>query len=149
MNVKFKKLHKDAVDPVFSSGGAAGADLTAISEKVDIGVTGLTVSYDTGIAVEIPNGYVGLLFPRSSVTTKTTLMLGNSVGVIDSDYRGSIQFKFKDVARGQGKKYEVGEKIGQLVIVPIPVISFTEVDELTETHRGDGGFGSTDGKNPK
>lgn len=143
MNIKFKKLHKDAVTPIFSSEGAAGADLTAITEKVDINLTGLTVSYDTGIAVEIPKGFVGLLFPRSSVSTKTTLVLGNSVGVIDSDYRGSIQFKFKDVARGQGKKYQAGEKIGQLVIVPIPVISFTEVDELTNTQRGDGSFGST------
>lgn len=143
MNIKFKKLHKDAVTPVFSSEGAAGADLTAISEEFGLTVTGLIVTYDTGVAVEIPKGYVGLLFPRSSVSTKTTLTLGNSVGVIDSDYRGSIQFKFRDVARGPGKKYQAGEKIGQLVIVPIPVISFTEVDELTNTQRGDGAFGST------
>lgn len=143
MNVKFKKLNEKAVNPIFSTDGAAGADLTAIDEKIEITVAGLTVTYGTGLAVEIPKGYVGLIFPRSSIATKTTMLLGNSVGVIDSDYRGEIKFVFKDVARGQGKKYNPGDRIGQLVIVPIPVISFTEVDELTETKRGDGGYGST------
>lgn len=143
MNIKFKKLHINAVSPTNSTEGAAGADLTAVSEKIDLGLTGITVTYDTGIAVEIPKGYVGLLFPRSSITKNTTLSLGNSVGVIDSDYRGSIQFKFRETAVGHGKKYKVGDKVGQLVIIPIPQVNFEETSELSETTRGSGGFGST------
>lgn len=143
MNIKFKKLNEEAVTPTFGTNGAAAADLTAISEHVDITSSGLTVTYDTGIAVEIPSGYVGLVFPRSSVSTNTTMVLGNSVGVIDSDYRGPIKFVFKDVAKGLSKKYKKGDRIGQLIILPIPVISFTEVNELFDTVRNKGSFGST------
>jgi dUTP pyrophosphatase len=102
------------------------------------------VTYDTGIAIEIPQGYVGLLFPRSSVS-KTVLTLSNSVGVIDSGYRGSIMFKFRYPE--EGPVYEVGDRVGQIIIMPYPQISFEEVEELSETERGEGGFGSTNVNN--
>jgi dUTP pyrophosphatase len=138
MNVKIKKLHKDAVIPFYAKPGDAGMDLTAVTEEWDENET--TVTYDTGLAIEIPEGYVGLVFPRSSVS-KTSLVLANSVGVIDSGYRGSIMLKFKYLE--EGFVYDVGDRIGQLVIIPYPQISFEEVDELSETERGEGGFGST------
>ena len=137
MKIKFKKTHPLAVIPKRGTSGAAGFDLTAVI--LDVKET--TLKYDTGIAVEIPPGYVGLLFPRSSVC-KTGLSLANSVGVIDSDYRGSISFVFyKDVPCIA--PYLPGDRIGQLVIVPIPEVDFVEVEELSETERGKGGYGST------
>lgn len=137
MKIKFKKTHPLAVIPKRGTDGAAGFDLTAVI--LDVKET--TLKYDTGIAVEIPPGYVGLLFPRSSVC-KTGLSLANSVGVIDSDYRGSISFVFyKDVPCIA--PYLPGDRIGQLVIVPIPEVDFVEVEELSETERGKGGYGST------
>ena len=92
MEVKFKKTHKDAVTPKYAKHGDAGMDLVAVSVEID--EKDDTISYDTGIAVEIPDGYVGLVFPRSSICKKD-LILSNSVGVIDSGYRGSIKAKFK------------------------------------------------------
>jgi dUTP pyrophosphatase len=138
MQVKIKKLHPLAVIPKYAKEGDAGMDLTAISEKWNENNT--LVTYDTGIAIEIPEGYVGLLFPRSSVS-KTSLILSNCVGVIDSGYRGSIMFKFQYIE--EGLVYEVGERIGQIIILPYPHIEFKEVDELSETERGSGSYGST------
>jgi len=153
MKVKFKKLHPDAVIPLVTPGNA-GADLTAVSISYDK-ENDLYLECDTGIAVEIPNGYVGLVFPRSSIS-KTDLTLSNSVGVIDSSYRGSIKLRFKASAEfaqeveDLGLKpirpaifYEVGDKIGQLVIIPYPTIEYVEADKLSDTQRGNGGFGST------
>ena len=138
MKVKIKKLHPDAVIPKYAKAGDAGMDLTAISEEWNEDNT--IVTYNTGISIEIPEGYVGLLFPRSSIY-KTTLSLTNSVGVIDSGYRGPIMFKFRyDV---EGLVYEVGERIGQIVIIPYPQIEFEEVEELEESDRGATGFGSS------
>ena len=99
------------------------------------------MKYDTGIAVEIPPGYVGLLFPRSSVC-KTGLSLANGVGVIDQDFRGSISFVFYKNMQCI-VPYFPGDRIGQLVIVPIPAVEFVEAEELSETERGAGGYGST------
>lgn len=138
MNVKIKKLHPDAVIPKYSKAGDAGLDLTAISENWN--EDNSIVTYDTGLAIEIPKGHVGLLFPRSSIY-KTSLDLTNAVGVIDSSYRGSIMFKFRYVE--EGMVYDVGDRVGQLVILPYPHIEFEEVDELSETDRGEGGYGST------
>lgn len=138
MNVKIKKLHPDAVIPNYSKAGDAGLDLTAISEEWNVDDT--IVTYDTGLAIEIPKGHVGLLFPRSSIY-KTSLDLTNAVGVIDSGYRGSIMFKFRYVE--EGMVYDVGDRVGQLIILPYPEIEFEEVDELSETDRGEGGYGST------
>jgi dUTP pyrophosphatase len=136
MKIKMKKLHPDAVIPRYAKAGDAGLDLTAVEIVAD----GSLLTYKTGLAVEIPNGYVGLLFPRSSVY-KTGQTLTNCVGVIDSGYRGEIMMKFS--FSPQGLEYEVGDRIGQLLIMPYPKVEFVEVDELSKTSRGSGGYGST------
>lgn len=172
MKVKIKKLSDGAVIPSYSKVGDAGLDLVATSRIFDkYG----NVEYGTGLAMEIPEGYVGLLFARSSIF-KQDLSLANAVGVIDSGYRGEIKFKFKPTlsymdfgatedVHGVGKEsntfdfvgiagdiqkdsieasiYNVGDRVGQLIIMPYPNIEFEEVDELSSTNRGEGGFGST------
>jgi dUTP pyrophosphatase len=140
MQVKVKKLHPDAVIPSYSKAGDAAMDLTAISVTKD--ENGNAV-YGTGLAIEIPEGYVGLLFPRSS-NSKTDLYLTNHVGVIDSGYRGEIMFKYRSI-RGllDAKIYAKNERVGQLMILPYPQIELVESDTLSETERGEGGFGST------
>lgn len=138
MKVKIKKIDANAVIPKYAKPGDAGLDLTATSEEWNDDNT--MVTYGTGLAVEIPEGYVGLVFPRSSVS-KTTLNLTNSVGVIDSGYRGEIMFKFRYLE--EGMIYDVGDRIGQLIIMPYPQIEFEEVEDLSSTERGEGGFGST------
>ncbi len=161
MKLKIKKLHKDAVIPSYAKAGDAGLDLVATSKVYDMHGN---VSYGTGLAFEIPEGHLGLLFPRSSVC-KTTIALSNSVGVIDSGYRGEVMLKFKPTCAFFGKEgdsedtdyfdevasvnadehvdYVVGDKIGQLIIMPYPTIKIEEVQELSETERGEGGYGST------
>lgn len=141
--VKIKKLNENAVIPKYSTDGSAGLDLTAISEKVFMEGPITYVEYGTGLSFEIPNGFVGLIFPRSSISSNTTLMLANSVGVIDSDYRGEVTFRFKNISQLGGKKYKVGDRIGQLLILPYPKIDFNEVDNLDESKRGSSGYGST------
>lgn len=143
MKVKIKKLVPEAAIPSYAKPGDAGLDLVATYIKVEDHNTYGYFEYGTGLAVEIPDGYVGLVFPRSSIS-KTGMLLTNSVGVIDSGYRGEIKFRFKYISGT--KSYEVGDKIGQLIILPYPTIEFEEVDELSESERGDGGFGSTDSK---
>lgn len=138
MKVKIKKLVENAVIPTYAKKGDAGMDLTATSKTYD---EQGNVVYGTGIAVEIPEGYVGLVFPRSSIC-KTDLLLTNSVGVIDSGYRGEIMAKFAYVHM-HNKKYEIGDRIAQLIIMPYPTIEFEEVDKLSETERGEGGYGSS------
>lgn len=144
MVVKIKKLVENAVIPKYSKPGDAGLDLTAVSKTID---GNSNIVYGTGLAIEIPEGFVGLLFPRSS-NSKTDLYLTNHVGVVDSGYRGEIMFKFRSVlcSSGQyisGKDYEVGDRVGQLVIIPYPSIEFQEVEELSTTERNTGGYGST------
>lgn len=170
MKVRIKKLHKDAIIPTYAKKGDAGMDLTAVDYYYD--ADGCIV-YKTGLAVEIPEGFVGLVFQRSSVSKKD-LFLTNGVGVIDSGYRGEILAKFKPVSffepnddtefdnnkfksctqvhlpQSEGEyvyenafKYNLGERIAQLIIIPYPQIEFEEVEELTETERGEGGYGST------
>ena len=97
--------------------------------------------YGTGLAIEIPDGYVGLVFPRSSIS-KTDHFLRNSVGVIDSGYRGEVKLRMSVPALGS-KSYEVGEKIGQLLIIKLPTVNIQQVDTLSSSERGLGGFGST------
>lgn len=138
LDVKIKKLHKDATIPTYSKDGDAGMDLT-ITEVVSN--TTFDVTYGFGIAMEIPMGYVGLVFPRSSVRNMD-LILSNSVGVIDSGYRGEIQATFKKT-QSLSMEYKVGERGAQIIIIPYPKIKFTEVNELSSTDRGTGGFGST------
>ena len=134
--VKIKKLHKDAVIPRYAKDGDAGMDLTAVDVEADEG----TITYKTGLAIEIPRWHVGLLFPRSSVY-KTGQSLTNCVGVIDSGYRGEIMLKF--TLSPYQREYEIGDRVGQLIIIPYQMIQFEEVEELTETSRGKGGYGST------
>jgi dUTP pyrophosphatase len=143
MKVKIKKLVPEAVIPSYASHGDAGLDLVATYIKVEDHNTYGYFEYGTGIAVEIPEGYVGLVFPRSSIS-KTGMLLTNSVGVIDSGYRGEIKLRFKYISGT--KSYEVGDKIAQLIILPYPAIEFEQVEELSNTSRSDGGFGSTDNK---
>jgi len=140
MEVKIKKLHPDAVIPVYSKPGDAGLDLTATS--IDDDSYG-NIIYGTGLAIEIPEGHVGLLYPRSS-NSKTDLYLTNHVGVVDSGYRGEIMFKFRPINGIEDAYiYAVGDRIGQLIIMPYPSIKFVETDELSDSDRGEGGFGST------
>jgi dUTP pyrophosphatase len=138
LDVKIKKLNSNSVIPSYSKDGDAGMDLVAteiISETTD------QVTYGTGISMEIPKGYVGLVFPRSSIR-KYELELTNSVGVIDSGYRGEIQATFNKVHH-KLNKYNVGDRIVQIMIIPYPQVSFIEVEELSSSERGSGGFGST------
>ena len=139
LNCNIKKLHPNALIPLYSKEGDAGMDMTATEVIND---TSLQVTYGTGIAVEIPKGYVGLVFPRSSIR-KYELELSNSVGVIDSGYRGEIQATFNKTNGLDSVKYEVGDRICQIMILPYPNVIFNEVSELTDTERGGGGFGST------
>lgn len=138
-DVKIKKLHPNAVIPTYSKSGDAGLDLT-ITEVFKN--TTEDVSYGFGIAMEIPSGFVGLVFPRSSIR-KTDLLLTNSVGVIDSGYRGEIQATFKKTQGDSSVIYEIGERGAQIIILPYPKINFVETETLSETDRGEGGFGST------
>jgi dUTP pyrophosphatase len=138
MRVRYKKCHENAQEPKYASSGDACLDLFASSFSIDdFG----NVTYDTGIALEIPEDHVGLVFPRSSVFKKD-LMLKNSVGVIDSGYRGTIQVKFVK-QRSSGAYYSVGDRVAQIMIIPRPSVTLEEVDELSGTSRGAGGFGST------
>ena len=139
MKVRIKKLSENAVIPTYAKDGDAGMDLVATRI---ISNTTFDVSYGTDLAMEIPNGFVGLVFPRSSIR-KYELILSNSVGVIDSGYRGEIQATFKKENGLDSLSYKVGDRIAQIMIIPHPPIEFKEVDDLSETERGDGGFGST------
>jgi len=140
MFVNIKKLNENAVIPTYAKDGDAGMDLVATSIKFD----GTQVTYGTGLAMEIPKGFVGLVFPRSSIR-KTDLSLSNSVGVIDSGYRGEIQATFnqKSLSKDGQILYGIGDRIMQIMIIPYPPVQFIEVNELSDTLRGEGGFGST------
>ena len=139
MKIQFKKLVPEAQKPKFGKPGDAGADLVAISAEIRDN----QVIYGTGIAVEIPEGMVGLVFPRSSIRNYD-LVLSNSVGVIDSGYRGEIMatFNLKN-PWSDDDVYHIGDRIAQLVIIPVPLVKYTEVNELSETERNTSGHGST------
>ncbi len=140
MFVKIKKLHNNAVVPQYAKAGDAGMDLVA-TEVID--GYGFSVTYGTGLAMEIPEGFVGLVFPRSSIR-KYDLSLTNCVGVIDSGYRGEIQATFRKEAGIPSKRYEVGDKIAQMILERINTFSEVKiVDTHEKTERGEGGFGST------
>ena len=167
LQVKIKKLHPDAVVPSYAHETDCGMDLTAVSKTFDeYG----NVVYGFGLAFEIPEGYAGFIFPRSS-NHKSGLLLTNSVGVIDAGFRGEVTAKFatrkwitqpeklidriRYFIKGDysGKlntqavfnkiNYEIGDRIAQMVILPYPKVEFVEVDELSDTERGTGGYGST------
>ena len=138
MKIKFKKMHPRAVIPTYAKQGHAAMDLYATEVIKD--EWGNYV-YLTGVALEIPPGFVGLLFPRSSVS-RTSMSLANSVGVVDSGYRGEIMLKYRHV-NNLNSFYKSGDRVGQLMIMPYPQFELIEVEELSTTERGEGGFGST------
>ncbi len=141
MKVRINKLNENAVIPSYAKSGDAGMDLVATSI---ISETDTQITFGIGLALEIPKGFVGLIFPRSSVR-KTRLMLSNCVGVVDSGYRGELQATFNKVNQNSiaENDYKVGDRIAQIMIIPHPEIDFEEADELSDTERGEGGFGST------
>lgn len=136
--INIKKTNELATIPKYAHSTDAGMDLVAVS----MNDTDEYIEYDTGIALEIPKGYVGLVFPRSSVS-KLDLIQANSVGVIDSSYRNSIKVRFKKLKDDGVCRYVPGERIAQLIILPYPMIGFNEVEKLSDSDRGLGGFGST------
>ena len=137
MKINIKKLSSLAVSPWKAHLTDAGFDLYATSKHYD---ENGNVVYGCGLAFEIPEGYMGLVFPRSS-NARTSLLLSNSVGVIDSGYRGEVTAKFKKLYPGEECK--IGERFAQLIILPIPSVVFNLVDELSDSERGTGGYGST------
>ena len=142
MKVRIKKLDDRAITPTYGTEYSAGADLYALADTPVAIDPHKTVLIHTGISVEIPEGYCGLIFARSSLGSKRGLAPANKVGVIDSDYRGEIMVALHNHSDAE-QKIENGERIAQMVITPYIKAEFSEVDELSSTERGAGGFGST------
>ena len=148
MSVKIKLMHPDAVLPAYAKPGDAGMDLVAVDDG--LWSDSNYIEYRTGISLSIPLGFVGLVFPRSSISTRN-LILTNSVGIIDAGFRGEITARFAanatHVASGNWSTsyhpYVKGDKIAQLMILPYPIVEWRQVQELDKTERGEGGYGST------
>lgn len=141
MKLRFKRVHSDAKTPQYSSERAAALDFFAVDMKYVPEKN--YYEYDTGIAIEIPEGFVGLCFSRSSVS-ETGTILTNGVGVIDPDYRGTVKARFAPRANtSAARAYAKGDKVFQMLIIKNNIVELEEADELTTTVRGDGGFGST------
>ena len=152
MKVKIKKLHPNSIIPKYAKTGDAGMDLTC----TEIEYTKDYISYKTGLAFEIPTGFFGMLVPRSS-NSKKDLLLTNSCGILDSGYRGEVEFRYKAMSNyacnnssnpptlssDNFELYNTGDRIGQIIILPYPQIDFEEEETLSFTERGEGGFGST------
>lgn len=143
IEIKIKKLHPDAVIPSYATKGSGLMDVvaTSIRETTDF------IEYGTGLAFELPKGYVMRIYPRSS-NSKYDLLLTNSVGNLDSDYRGELLFRYKRTKKSKLfgssiKKYKIGDRIGQICIEKVIPVKFTEVEDLSVTERDTGGFGST------
>ena len=134
VKVNIKKLNKKAIIPTYGSSYAAGADLYACNDEKIIIKAHETVLIPTGLSMEIPEGYAGLIYARSGIASKRGLAPANKVGVVDADYRGEVMVD---------AEIDVNERIAQLVIAPFLTVDFQETDELSDTVRGDGGFGST------
>lgn len=144
MNIKFKRLTENAIAPVKAHAADAGFDLTCSSITTEINERGqLIIVYHTGLAFEIPEGYFGALVPRSSIANKT-LTLTNCIGVIDAGYRGEVMAKMKATTDVIPAVYKEGERFAQLLILPVPEVQFEESTELSESDRGENGYGSTD-----
>ena len=142
IDLKIKLVHPNAKPPVRANEDDAGLDFTAVSCEYDRGLQ--CYVYDTGLAMEIPPGHVGLVFPRSSIC-KTSLQLTNCVGVIDAGYRGTVKAFFREHQQSGwvNKRYEAGDRVFQMIILPFPRVHVTVVEELSDTARGEGGFGSS------
>ena len=146
MIVKVKKLDERAILPTYGSPQAAGADLYALIEGESLTISeGETVLVRTGLSVEIPEGYVGLIYARSGLATKKGLAPANKVGVVDADYRGEVKVALFNQS-GVPQSIVAGERIAQFVIAPYLSATFEETDALSDTVRGAGGFGSTGNK---
>ena len=143
--VRYQKLDPRAIEPTYGSAAAAGADLYALTEVPLTLNAGQTALVHTGLAVEIPEGYVGLICARSGLATKRGLAPANKVGVIDADYRGEIMVALHNHGATH-QTIENGERIAQLLLIPYLTADFVPVGELTDTVRGCGGFGSTGSK---
>ena len=139
MKIKVKRLNELAMLPTKAHATDAGFDLYATIKIYD---NDGNVVYGCGLAFEIPEGYMGLVFPRSS-NAKKSLILTNSVGVIDSGYRGEVTAKFKRLYPISQGEYAIGERFAQLIVMPIPAVEFEEAEELSESERGVGGYGSS------
>ena len=140
MKVKIKKVHEDAKMPTYATDGAACFDLYAAAiENVRDG----TITYDTGLQFEIPQGYAMMIYSRSGHGFKKGIHLANCVGVIDSDYRGNVMVKLESAQTHTSGFPDGGERIAQAMIIPVHKNDFEFVDELSDTKRADGGFGST------
>ena len=143
MELKIKRLTDDAVLPIRAHKGDAGIDLTCTTITQEVNECGqLIIVYHTGLAMEIPEGFVGLVFPRSSIANKS-LTFTNCVAVIDSGFRGELVIKMRSTTDVVPAIYKPGERFAQLVLVQIPEYTIVEAAELSETDRGEGGFGST------
>lgn len=140
MKVKFKKLVPHAQPPSQANSGDAGYDLTATAVNYPTVSEGVFTEICTGLSFEIPKGYVGLVFPRSSIS-KTKHFLRNSVGVIDSGYRGEVKLRFS--TDESNTSYKIGDRVGQIVFIKLPKIELTESDSLSGSQRSKGGFGSS------
>ena len=141
--VSVKKLREGAILPRYGSSFAAGADLCACLEETTLTIPAHQTRFvPTGLAMEIPVGYAGLIYARSGIACKRHLAPANKVGVVDSDYRGELMVALHNHS-DEDAVIEAGERIAQLVITPFLTVSFAEVEELEETDRGEGGFGST------
>lgn len=153
LTVKIKKLHPDAIVPEYASIGAGCFDLHSIESGTPGQTYGLKASFRTGLCFQIPDGYVMLIYSRSGMGFKYGITLANSVGIIDSDYRGEIKISLTneiishhyDYCPAPGSEFKIkkGDRIAQAMIIPIPKVSFEVVQELSDTERGTGGFGST------
>ncbi len=142
MKLKIKKLHPDAVVPQYQTAGAACFDLHAVSDGYVDDIAHPNCTFPVGLAFEVPEGHVMLIFSRSGHGFNKDVRLANCVGVIDADFRGPVSVKLTaDIQGCLGVK--VGDRIAQAMIVPIPRVEFEVVEELTTTERGTGGFGST------
>jgi len=144
MKLKIKKLHKDAIVPRFATDGAACFDLHALNDEYWPVIHGSPMTVDTGLAVEIPPGSVMLIFSRSGHGFNHDTRLSNAVGVIDVDYRGPIKVRLtRDMSTTASMTISKGDRIAQALILELPYVHIEEVEELSETARGAGGFGST------
>lgn len=143
--VKIQKVHPDAIPPRYGSAFAAGADLFSLPGEAITVAPGQTVFFHTGIAMEIPEGLVGLVYARSGLACKKDIAPANKVGVIDSDYRGEIMVALHNHGNTP-RRVEGGERIAQIVLTPYVTGEFEVCESLAETARGEGGFGSTGSK---
>lgn len=142
MQIPVKKLRPGAMLPTFGTQEAAGADLYACLETPIVIAPGKTAFVPTGLAMELPRGYVGLVYARSGLACKRDLAPANKVGVIDSDYRGEFMVALHNHGE-QSQTVSQGERIAQLVVTPVLMPTYVETDSLSATQRGEGGFGST------